>query len=280
METLPYELLDTGDFKRVESIGPYTVIRPAPAAVWSLSKQWGKVDAEFIRKASGKGDWKINNKDFPESWQSPFEGFNFELRRTSFGHLGLFFEHQHCWAPIFEFIKKQNNIDKPLKALNLFAYTGAATLALASKGVEAVHLDASKSSVNWARENAALSGMQDKPIRWIADDAKAFVAKEVRRESKYNIILLDPPTYGRGNKSQVWKIEEDLQSLLANIKKILIPGKSMVVLTSHSPGYTPMALENVLNQILSCSKTESFEMAIKAKYGCPLTSGAGAIGYC
>ena len=276
MDTLKYELLDTGDFKRIESIGSFIISRPAPAAIWSLKDSWPKLDAEFVRKSSGKGERKVYNKDFPESWLTDFNNLKFELKRTSFGHLGLFFEHATCWNDLFEFV---DSAAHPVKALNLFAYTGAATLALASKGVEAVHLDASKSSVQWARNNAELSGLEDKPVRWITDDAKAFVAKEVRRGSKYNMVILDPPTYGRGTKSQVWKIEEDLQPLLYDIRKLLIPGESMVLLTSHSPGYTPMALENVVRQVFSCQRMKSFEMSIKAKIGAPLTSGAGVIGY-
>ena len=142
-----------------------------------------------------------------------------------------------------------------------------------------MHLDSSKSSVQWARANADLSGLKEKPIRWIVEDATSFVNKEVRRESLYNIVVLDPPTYGRGGKNQIWKIEKDLLPLLNNLKKITDPKNSLVFLTSHSPGYTPMALENILKQVFQTQKTKSFEMFIEAEKGCSLVSGAGSIAF-
>lgn len=282
MDTLDYQLLDTGYFKRLEKIGPYKIVRPAPAAVWASSSKWTDVDAEYIRMASGKGEWKVFNNRFPEQWLTHFKGHSFELRRTSFGHLGLFFEHSQHWPKLQEFIKSfkgESGEKQAPKALNLFAYTGGATLAMAEAGAEVVHLDSSKSSVQWARSNAELSGLKEKPVRWIVEDATTFVNKEVRRESVYNIVVLDPPTYGRGGKNQIWKIEKDLLPLLKNIKKITDPKNSLVFLTSHSPGYTPMALENILKQVLNANQTDCFEMFIDSKEGCSLVSGAGAIGY-
>lgn len=277
MDILDYELLDTGYFKRLEKIGPYKIVRPAPAAVWAASSKWSDIDAEYIRMASGKGEWKVFNKRFPEQWLTSFKGHTFELRRTSFGHLGLFFEHSNHWPQLQDFIASFK--ETPPKALNLFAYTGGATLAMAEAGAEVVHLDSSKSSVQWARNNAELSGLKEKPVRWIVEDASSFVNKEVRRESLYNIVVLDPPTYGRGGKNQIWKIEKDLLPLLKNIKKITDPKNSMVFLTSHSPGYTPMALENILKQVLATDKTNCFEMFINSEMGCSLVSGAGAVAF-
>ena len=148
MDQLDYQLLDTGYFKRLEKVGPYRIVRPAPAAVWASSRQWTDIDAEYIRSTSGKGEWKLYNKKFPEAWLTQFKGNTFELRRTSFGHLGLFFEHSHHWPELCDYIKNfEGPENKKPKALNLFAYTGGATLAMAEAGAEVVHLDSSKSSV-------------------------------------------------------------------------------------------------------------------------------------
>jgi 23S rRNA (cytosine1962-C5)-methyltransferase len=190
------------------------------------------------------------------------------LRRTDFGHLGIFPEHAPFWQKFHDMVK-----GKQAKVLNLFAYTGGASLALARAGAEVVHVDASKTSVAWAKENAALSGIET--IRWIVEDVRKFVAREKRRGVAYQGIILDPPTYGRGTNNEVWKIDEDLVGLMLELRELLAGDWAFIMLSSHSPGHTPLALENVLRSCLpSDGKIESNEMVAVAKSGLSLPSGA------
>lgn len=247
-----YALLDSGDFKKLEQVGPVRLVRPSPGAVWAPSlsqKVWTDVDAEFIRKSDGKGYWKVHNRKIPEQWQVKVENIILKMMRTNFGHLGMFVEQSDNWAEFEKLIKNRKAVE--YKVLNLFAYTGGASIACAKSGALVTHVDASKTSNLWAGENAELNNVNDK-IRFITEDVKAFIAREIRRENKYQAIILDPPSFGRGVKGQVWKIEEDMIPLLSNLKELMSNDFHFISLSSHSPGYTPISLKNLLSQI--CDK--------------------------
>jgi 23S rRNA (cytosine1962-C5)-methyltransferase len=285
-----YQLLDSGQFMKLEQVGPFRIARPSVSAVWDRTlseKEWARVDAVFERYSDGNGDWKIKNPEIKNPWTINLHGIVFNLKLTGFGHLGIFSEQEKNWLQIRKIIearkeknRKGGEADKPFKVLNLFAYTGGSTLFAAQAGAEVVHLDASKSSVAWARENAVSSGLEAKPIRWIIDDVQDFVKKEVRRGNKYQGIILDPPSYGRGSKNQVWKIEEHLLPLLKDLRLLMPEDFSFCLLSSHSPGYTPISLENQLKQICKdwgSALSDSGEMLIYDSTQKALPSGAYAL---
>ncbi len=242
-----YRLIDSGNFEKLEQIGPYRFVRPSPQAVWRPKlgqDEWQNIDARFNRYSGGDGKWVLHNKELPESWQIKLEDIALSLKRTEFGHLGVFAEQAANWQRIRQLAKPGLDI------INLFAYTGGSTLAAALGGANVVHLDASKTSVAWARENAALNHLDQHPIRWIVDDARKFIAREVKRGRKYHGIILDPPSFGRGSKNEVWKIEEHLPLLLDDIRQILHEDFRFILLSSHSPGYTPLAMKNNLQEVV------------------------------
>ncbi len=266
-----YQLLDSGNFMKLEQVGPFRISRPSACAVWDPvlpETEWKKVDAEFKRFSDGNGEWKINNPEIKQPWAINVSDVTFNLKLTGFGHLGIFAEQEKNWLQLRDIISKRKSKMKSKRGsemsskvesempsgesfsvLNLFAYTGGSTLFAAAGGAEVVHLDASKSSVAWARENAASSKLEGCPIRWIVDDVQDFVQKEIRRGKKYQGIILDPPSYGRGSKNQVWKIEDHLLPLLKDLQKLMADDFSFMLLSAHSPGYTPISLENQLRQI-------------------------------
>lgn len=261
-----YKLIDSGNFEKLEQIGPYLFVRPSPQAVWrpKLTKDvWQKVDARFNRYSGGDGKWVIYNKQLAENWTITLADIKLGLKRTDFGHLGIFAEQAANWQQIRKLSSSGMDV------LNLFGYTGGSTLAAALGGASVVHLDASKTSVAWARDNAALNQLEDHPIRWIVDDARKFVARELKRGRKYHGVILDPPSFGRGSKNELWKIEEHLPLLLDDIKKILHDDFRYLLLSSHSPGYTPMAMKNNLGEILKGHKGEYLleEMVIPEQDG-------------
>ena len=285
-----YKLLDCGNFMKLELVGPWRIARPAAQAVWRprLPKsEWQKVDASFERFKGGDGKWTIHNRKLPANWLLPCGPVTLNVKLTDFGHLGVFAEQDRNWPRLVELVEagvKRNgaNPEKPFQVMNLFAYTGGSSLACARGGAHVVHVDASKTSVAWARENAEVSKLAEKPIRWIVDDVRKFVQREVRRESRYHGIILDPPTYGRGVKGEIWQIEEHLPALLDDLEKILADDFSFVMLCAHSNGYTPLALKNLVQDMLQGRKNlqcEHFaeEMVIEESQSNPprmLPSGA------
>lgn len=263
-----YQLLDSGNFLKLEQIGPYRVVRPAAQAIWSPSlkpQEWKQVDAVFHRNKTGEGKWQFNNKKIPERWFIELGAQKMYVYLTSFGHIGLFPEHntEAIWGPV---VSKKVAAGEPVKILNLFAYTGYLSLKALALGAELVHVDASKTSIQWAKDNAELSSLSDKPVRWILDDAKKFVAREKRRGNTYHGIILDPPSYGRGPKGGVWKIEEHLPELLKDLKDICAKDFCFVQLSSHSSGHTPLALERLLREYWGeQNPIKSFEMIVPEK---------------
>ncbi|MEN9390290.1 MAG: hypothetical protein RLZZ283_390 [Candidatus Parcubacteria bacterium] len=238
-----YELLDTGEGEKIERFGEVVVARPDPEALWARripAIEWRHVDARYERKGE-KGTWR-ERKALPKSWPINFGGMKLSVRLTSFKHVGVFPEQLTNWEWIRTQVKKQ----KTPKVLNLFAYTGAASIAAAQAGAEVTHVDASKVAVEWARENARLSEVGDASIRYIVDDVSAFVAREVRRGSVYDGIILDPPAFGHGPKRELWKIEKSFLPLMQNIEKLLSPDASFVLISGYSSGYSPLMLKHNL----------------------------------
>jgi 23S rRNA (cytosine1962-C5)-methyltransferase len=274
---MTYELIDSGEFKKLESFGDYRFLRPSASAVWKKSLgdgEWSDFDARFNRDQSGDGEWKLFNKKLPDHWDIEVAKLKFRMRLTSFGHTGIFPEQAGNWQWL------QENVRKGSKVLNLFAYTGGSTLACAKAGAEVVHLDASKTSVTWARENADLNGLSEAKIRWIVDDVQEFVAKELRRGNTYQGFILDPPSYGRGTKKQVWKIEKHLTPLLDNLRKIAADDFQFCLLSSHSQGYTPMAHANQLEQAfgdMDSMVLQSSEMYLEGGSAMKLPAGGYAL---
>ncbi len=277
---MTYQLIDSGEFMKLEQVGPYRLARPSAQAVWkrSLSEgEWKKADVTFERYSDGKGDWKIHNKSMKKIWDVEIAGLKMQMQMTGFGHIGIFAEQKANWISLMETVaefKKHGEV----KVLNLFAYTGGSTLACAKAGAEVVHLDASKTSIEWAKENAKLSGLSESKIRWMLDDAAGFVKRELRRGNKYNGIILDPPSYGRGAKNQVWKIEDHLVPLLEDLHQLLDPQRKFVLLSCHSPGYTPTSLSNLLFDTMNAkpAQVSSGEMLIESQGQKALPSGAFA----
>jgi 23S rRNA (cytosine1962-C5)-methyltransferase len=260
-----YRLIDSGNGQKWERFGSFTLHRPCPQAVWRpLSTP--EADASFTREDSNRWSFK---KPLPKSWEVEIEGVKLKISPTDFGHLGVFPEHAGLWPWI------KQHISKGTKVLNLFAYSGGATLAAAQAGAEVCHLDASKGMVDWARENAKINGLEGAPIRWIVDDALKFLGREVKRGNRYDGIILDPPTFGRGNKGEVFKIEEEIIPLLELCKKVLSERPKFLILTCHTPGFTPLVLEHLLTQILG-TKVESGELLIRSEGALPIPSGTFA----
>ncbi|MBC7660308.1 MAG: class I SAM-dependent methyltransferase [Chitinophagaceae bacterium] len=247
-----YRLIDSGNFEKLEQVGPYRIIRPSPQAVWKPGQQklWGKVDAHFRRFAGGDGKWTIESPAMKKPWVIEYGGLNLQIEITDFGHLGLFPEQRMNWQRIRNLCSDGTRDDEEFHVLNLFAYTGGSSLAAAQGGATVAHVDASKTSVAWARLNADVNNLTQAPIRWLTDDVQKFVAREIRRNRLYKGIILDPPSFGRGTNGETWKIEEHLIELLDALKGILHPDFSFFLLSSHSTGYTPIAMQNLLGSLL------------------------------
>lgn len=247
-----YRLLDSGNFEKLEQVGPFRMIRPSPQAVWKPSqpKLWGKVDATFRRFAGGDGKWTIENPAMRKPFTIEYGGLNLQIELTDFGHLGLFAEQIMNWQRIRNLSFDGSRDGSEFHVLNLFAYTGGSSLAAAQGGAHVAHVDASKTSVAWARTNADVNKLAEAPIRWLTDDVQKFVQREIRRNRLYKGIILDPPSFGRGTGGETWKIEENLIDLLEGLRSILHPEFSFFLLSSHSTGYTPIAMQNLLGSLL------------------------------
>lgn len=244
-----YELLDSGQEEKLERFGTYVLSRPDPQALWEKklpSSEWKRADAWYER-AGKSGKWHMK-KDMPKEWQIRYGGLQFMIRPTSFKHTGLFPEQAPNWEWSSELIK---NSGRAVSVLNLFAYTGGATLAAAQAGAEVVHLDASKVAVTWGRENAQLSELQNAPVRWIVDDAMQFVNREVKRGNTYDAIIMDPPAFGHGPKDELWKIEENFLSFVSSCKKLLSDNPLFFLINGYAAGYSHHAFRYNLESLVS-----------------------------
>lgn len=260
-----YELLDSGNGKKLERYGDLILDRPCAQAVWEPqnSSLWKHVTARFDRV--GGLNWE-GRGNVSKPWNVEIAGVVMKLSATDFGHIGVFPETRALWKWIRETLTEQAQAKgRMLKFLNLFAYSGGATLAAAQSGSECCHLDASKGMVDWARENAALNDLQDAPIRWIVDDVIKFLRREVKRGNKYDGILLDPPSFGRGKKGELYKIEDQLMTTLDLVHDVLSEDPAFVILTSHTPGFSPIVLSNLLRQYHPNGRFECGEMLLTGK---------------
>lgn len=241
-----YQILDMSEGMKLESWNGKELLRPDPQIVWNHKEHleyWDKVDAIYHRSNKGGGHWETINPKLPETWQVHYKDLTFNIKQMGFKHTGLFPEQAYNWNYIREVIKKAN---RPVKVLNLFAYTGAASCAALAAGAEVVHVDSSRGMVDWAKENVASCGLQDKPIRFLVDDVVKFVNREIRRGNKYDIILMDPPSFGRGANGEVWDIEKDLYPLVELCTQILSDDPLLFLINSYTAGLSMTVLENVL----------------------------------
>lgn len=231
-----YALLDCGDGRKLEQYGPYRIVRPEAQALWRPAldqRDWQKVDAVFTGDTNeeGLGRWRFPGEPLGEVWPMTYDGIHYLGRFTSFRHVGVFPEQAPHWAHMDGLIRQAG---RPVRVLNLFGYTGLASLVAARAGAAVTHVDASKKAIGWARENQQVAGMADKPIRWICEDAVKFVEREARRGNGYDIILLDPPAYGRGPKGEVWQLFEQLAAMIEACRAIMTPEPLAIVLTAYS----------------------------------------------
>ena len=241
-----YELIDCSDGERLERWGDIILIRPDPQIIWSTGKKnplWRKAHARYHRSNKGGGSWEMYKK-VPDSWSINFKNLVFNIKPMGFKHTGVFPEQAVNWEWMQNKIKEEN---RPLKILNLFGYTGCATLACMEAGASVCHVDASKGMVTWAKENAVSSKLADKPVRWLVDDCVKFVQREIRRGNKYDGIVMDPPSYGRGPNGEVWKIEEKLYSLIELCIQVLTDNPTFFILNSYTTGLSPAVMEYLLN---------------------------------
>jgi 23S rRNA (cytosine1962-C5)-methyltransferase len=268
-----YELIDASDGERLERWGDAVLIRPDPQIIWRNSEPsalWNSADARYIRSSAGGGDWTFY-KQLPESWQISYKNLRFKVKPTGFKHTGLFPEQAVNWDLCSELIRGAN---RPVRVLNLFAYTGGATLACAEAGAEVCHLDAVKNMVEWASENAKLSALPSSRIRWITDDALKFIAREKRRKSRYDAIILDPPSYGRGTAGEMWRLEDSIHELMENCAEILSDEPLFVLLNSYTTGLSP----SVMAYLLKMTIGRRFKAEISAEeIGLPVSATGLAI---
>lgn len=239
-----YEVIDCSGGEKLERWGDYILVRPDPQVIWNTPKNhkgWRKKNGHYHRSKKGGGEWEFF--DLPEQWSIQYRDLTFQLKPFSFKHTGLFPEQAVNWDWC---TKKIQNAGRPIKVLNLFAYTGGATLSAAAAGASVTHVDASKGMVTWAKENAISSGLKDAPIRWIVDDCVKFVEREIRRGNKYDAIIMDPPSYGRGPKGEIWKIEESIHPFIKLCTQVLSDQPLFVLVNSYTTGLQPAVMAYML----------------------------------
>lgn len=275
-----YELLDCSSGERLERWGNVTLIRPDPQVIWKTPKKhpaWRRADAVYHRSSSGGGNWEIKNK-IPSFWSIGYGDLNFNVKTMGFKHTGIFPEQAVNWDYTAKLIK---NAGRPVKVLNLFAYTGGATVACLKAGAEVVHVDASKGMVQWAKENTVASGVADRKVRWIVDDCVKFVQREIRRGNKYDIIIMDPPSYGRGPGGEIWKLENEVYSFVELCSQVLSDNPIMVLINSYTTGLSPAVMQYILGALIKPKfggVAESDEIGLPVtQTGMILPCGASAI---
>ncbi len=275
-----YELIDCSDGERLERWGNITLIRPDPQVIWKTEKKnplWKKADAVYHRSQSGGGQWEIKNK-IPDFWSIGYRDLTFNIKTMGFKHTGLFPEQAVNWDLTAEIIKKAG---KPVKVLNLFAYTGGATVSALKAGASVCHVDASKGMTLWAKENAASSGVAGEQVRWIVDDCIKFVQREIRRGNKYDIIIMDPPSYGRGPGGEVWKLENEVYGFVELCSQVLSEEPLMVLINSYTTGLSPSVMEYILGAVVQKrfgGKVTGSEIGLRTtENGLVLPCGASAI---
>ncbi len=277
-----YELLDCSEGERLERWGKVILIRPDPQIIWNTPKEhpmWKHADARYVRSSQGGGHWEYR-RELPEFWKINYKDLTFKISPTGFKHTGLFPEQAVNWDMMIEKIKNAKAEGREIRVLNLFAYTGGATVAAASAGASVCHVDAAKGMVHWARENAELSSLNEKPVRWIVDDCKKFVEREIRRGSKYDAVILDPPSYGRGPGGEVWKLEEHVFELVSLVSEVLTEDPLFVLLNSYTTGLSASTMAYVLGSAMKKfgGKVEAEEIGLPVTAsGMTLPCGSSAI---
>lgn len=267
-----YEVIDTSSGEKLERWGDYILLRPDPQVIWNTKREhplYKKLNGHYHRSTKGGGEWEFF--DLPTEWSINYKDLTFNLKPFSFKHTGLFPEQATNWDWFSSIIKREKgkNPEREIKVLNLFAYTGGATLAAAKAGAHVTHVDASKGMVAWAKENAISSGLKDAPIRWLVDDCVKFVEREIRRGNKYDAIIMDPPSYGRGPKGETWKIEEAVFPLINICADILKSEPLFFLINSYTTGLQPAVLSYMLNTVL----VERFGGKVEAdEIGLPVSS--------
>ena len=244
-----YELIDCSEGEKLERWGEYTLVRPDPQAIWDTprsDRRWQRCDGRYTRSASGGGSW--DRGSLPASWQISYGELKFNVKPMSFKHTGLFPEQAANWDYI---MRKIRSAGRPVSVLNLFAYTGAATVAALAAGASVCHVDAAKGMVAWAKENAASSGVADRSVRWIVDDCAKFVEREIRRGRRYDAIIMDPPSYGRGPGGEVWKIEDNLWDFVSLTAGVLSDDPLFVIINSYTTGLSPSVLTYIAESIFT-----------------------------
>ena len=288
-----YSVIDTCGGEKLERWGSYILLRPDPQVIWNTDKkrkEWKQLNAHYHRSKKGGGEWEFF--DLPTEWQIHYElppqmqvtrKLTFNLKPFSFKHTGLFPEQAANWDRFSKIIAqaKKDNPDREIKVLNLFAYTGGATLAAAAAGAQVTHVDASKGMVGWAKENAAASGLGDAPIRWLVDDCMKFVEREIRRGNHYDAIIMDPPSYGRGPKGEIWKMEDNIYEFIELSTKLLSKNALFFLINSYTTGLQPGVLDYMLTKLLKEKrggevKAEEIGLPVEA---CEAPLPCGAAGF-
>ncbi len=268
-----YELIDCSDGERLERWGDVILIRPDPQIIWKTPKNhplWKKADARYIRSSSGGGKWEVYKK-LPERWSINYKELTFNVKPMGFKHTGIFPEQAANWDLTAECIK---NAGRPVKVLNMFAYTGAATVSALKAGAGVTHVDASKGMVQWAKENARSSSVEDKSVRWLVDDCVKFVEREIRRQNHYDIVIMDPPSYGRGPGGEIWKLEDEVYSLCERSVKLLTDDPVMFLISSYTTGLSPAVMEYILSSLI---KPKFGGIASSDELGLPVTASGGVL---
>ena len=269
-----YEIISMSEGEKLERWGKYYLLRPDPEIIWKDSLDKSIAFAHYHRSNKGGGYWE-KLKPLPDRWTVNYKDLTFNVKLMGFKHTGIFPEQSVNWDFMMNKIEEKTKEGKKVKVLNLFAYTGCASVACLSKGAEVVHVDSSRGMIDWAKENVKSSGLEDKPIRFLVDDCIKFVKREIRRGNKYDAIIMDPPSYGRGSKNEVWDIEKDLFDLVKLCTEILVDNPLFFIINSYTAGLSPTVLENILkiffnkkNGKISCG-----ELGIKSKNGLILPCG-------
>ena len=258
-----YELIDCGRGEKLERWGKYTLVRPDPQAIWNTPREnplWRRHDARYARSSTGGGAWE--KKELPERWTVGYGNLTFNIKPMNFKHTGLFPEQAANWDWAGEQIRKAG---RPVSVLNLFAYTGGASVACAAAGASVCHVDAAKGMVAWAKENAKSSGLEDAPIRWIVDDCAKFVEREIRRGRRYDAVIMDPPSYGRGPSGEIWKLEENLFPFVELVAGVLSDEPLFFLINSYTTGLAPSVLTYLLETLVARrygGRTESQELGL------------------
>ena len=252
-----YEIIDMADGEKLERWGNIVLIRPDPQIIWkekSFDSKWKTANARYSRSSSGGGGWKYNKK-MPENWQIKYKDLTFNIKPMGFKHTGLFPEQAVNWDWMINKIKEEKKkTNREIKVLNLFAYTGGATVACSYAGASVCHVDSSKGMVAWAKENIASSGLADRPVRFIIDDVTKFVQREIRRGNKYDAIIMDPPSYGRGKNGEVWQFENNISDLVELCREVLSEDPLFFLINSYTTGVSSKVLENILSLKLKLKK--------------------------